>query len=83
VELLSLDSCRAAAARKLRDFEFQRESIRRDLARQQQRLVTARRDEELLLKLKAKARAQWQAAADKELQDIADEGYLSQWARSR
>jgi flagellar export protein FliJ len=83
VELQSLDSFRAAAARKLRDFEFQRESIRRDLARQQQRLVTARRDEELLLKLKAKARAQWQAAADKELQDIADEAYLSQWARSR
>lgn len=83
VELQSLDRFRAAAARRLREFEAQSESIRRDLTRQQQRRVDARRDEELLLKLKAKARAQWQVSAAKELQDIADEAYLSQWARSR
>ncbi len=83
VELQSLDSFRGAAARKLRDFDYQCEAIRRDLARQQQRLVAARRDEELLLKLKAKARSEWQAAADKELQEMADEAYLSQWVRSR
>lgn len=83
VELQSLDRFRAAAARRLREYEAQSESIRRDLAKQQQRLFDARRDEELLIKLKAKARAQWQLAADKELQDIADEAYLSQWARTR
>lgn len=83
VELQSLDRFRAASARRLREFEARSDAIRRDLARQQQHLVNARRDEELVLKLKAKARAQWQAAADKELQDIADEAYLSQWARSR
>jgi len=83
VELQSLDRFRAVAARRLREFEAQAESVRRDLAHQHRRLVDARRDEELLLKLKAKARAQWQVAADKELQDIADEAYLSQWARSR
>lgn len=82
-ELQALDQFRAAAARRLRNFDTQSEAIRRDLARQQQRLVEARRNEELLLKLKAKARAQWQASADKELQEIADEAYLSQWARSR
>lgn len=83
VELQALDRFRAVAARRLREYEAQSEAIRRDLARQQQRLFDARRDEELLLKLKAKARAQWQLAADKELQDIADEAYLSQWARTR
>lgn len=82
-QLQSLDRFRSAAARRLREFEAKSVAIRRDLARQQQRLVDARRDEELLLKLRAKARAQWELDADKELQDIADEAYLSQWARLR
>ena len=82
-QLQSLDRFRSAAARRLREFEAKSAAIRRDLARQQQRLVDARRDEELLLKLRAKARAQWELDADKELQDIADEAYLSQWVRLR
>jgi flagellar export protein FliJ len=47
------------------------------LAEQRQRVIAADRDERLLLKLKAKQRAEWQLAADHELETLAQESWNS------
>jgi flagellar export protein FliJ len=45
------------------------------VAEQRPRVIAADRDERLLLKLKAKQRAAWQLAADKELEILAQESW--------
>jgi flagellar export protein FliJ len=51
------------------------EAARVRLAEQRQRVIAADRDERLLLKLKAKQHIAWQAAADHELEILAQESW--------
>jgi flagellar export protein FliJ len=51
------------------------EAARLRVVEQRQRTVTADRDERLLLKLKAQRRAEWQVAADRELEALAQESW--------
>lgn len=51
------------------------ETARLRVVEQRQRVLAADRDERLLLKLKAKQRADWQVAADHELEILAQESW--------
>jgi flagellar export protein FliJ len=51
------------------------EAARVRVAEQRQRVIAADRDERLLLKLKDKRRAEWQTAADHELEILAQESW--------
>ena len=53
------------------------DAARLRLAEQRQRVVAADRDERLLIKLKAKQRADWQVDADHELEVLAQESWNS------
>ncbi len=53
-----------------------------DIARQRQRTVQAERNQKLLLNLKDKQKAEWQAEFDKELETVAQEAWQSS-ARSK
>jgi flagellar export protein FliJ len=53
------------------------EAGRLRMAEQRGRVVAADRDERLLLKLKTKRRAEWQVAADHELETLAQESWNS------
>jgi flagellar biosynthesis chaperone FliJ len=77
----ALDRYRAAANRKLAALAAEAAKVSVRVDAHQRRVIEARRDVELLLKLRDKARAAWRAGADKELQEIADEAYLSGWSR--
>lgn len=60
-----------------------RNEARRRLAAQHAVMLEARRRVRLLEKLKERSLAQWRAARDKELEDMASESYLAGWARRR
>ncbi len=66
---------------KTRELEMQvpRQDARRRLAAQQQVMLEARRRLRLLEKLKDRRRAEWQAAFDKELEEMAAESFLARW----
>jgi len=51
------------------------EAARLRVVEQRQRTVAADRDERLLLKLQAQRRAEWQVAADRELEALAQESW--------
>jgi hypothetical protein len=51
------------------------------VAEQQVRLVDAQRDFELLEKLKTEKKAGWQAAFEREEEELASELYLAKWER--
>jgi flagellar export protein FliJ len=53
------------------------EAAQDQLQQQRQKVVAADRDERLLIKLKAKQRAEWQVAADHELEILAQESWNS------
>jgi len=48
---------------------------------QQQRCLLARRDEQLLLKLKERRLHEWQYEMQKELDENASEAFLAKWNR--
>jgi flagellar export protein FliJ len=68
--LLGYESRRAKLQQSL-------EKARLRVVEQRQRVVVADRDERLLLKLKTKQRTVWQAAADQELEVLAQESWNS------
>lgn len=51
------------------------------LAAQEAAMLEARRRCRLLERLKERRRAEWQAASDRELEELAAESFLSGWAR--
>ncbi|MBM3784785.1 MAG: hypothetical protein FJW30_10520 [Acidobacteria bacterium] len=75
------DRFRQAAGRRFAAFANQAALIGQRIAEQKQKVVIARRDRELLVKLKEAARNEWLRKADRELQAVADEAYLSRWGR--
>lgn len=82
-ELQSLDSYRLHARSKIRDIEKREGQAETLMAQQRQRVIEARRNAELLERLKQKAREEWQAASDGEQESFAAELYLGRWMRRR
>jgi flagellar export protein FliJ len=76
-ELRALAAYLVGYETRLKQLNQSLEAARLRAAEQRQRVVGAERDERLLLKLKAKQRAAWQAEADKELEILAQESWNS------
>jgi len=58
-----------------------RDECRKQLERQQGRMLEARRRLRLLERLKDRRLAEWRSARDKEIEELAAESYLAKWHR--
>jgi flagellar export protein FliJ len=74
-ELHALSAYLLGYEARLSSLQKSLEAARLRAAEQRQRVLAADRDERLLLKLKAKQRAAWQADADHELETLAQESW--------
>jgi hypothetical protein len=83
MELQSLDAYRLFTRDKIRGIENRQRQLEAEAAEQRQRVIRARRDAELLERLKQKALAAWQAASEKEQEGFAAELYLGRRTRHR
>ena len=81
LELESLDSFRYHVHAKVRDFENRERQAEEKIAAQRQKVLEARRQFELLDRLRTKAHREWQAAADKEQETLAAEMFLAKSIR--
>jgi hypothetical protein len=82
-ELQSLDAYRLHARSKIRDLENRERQMEAQVEQQRQRVTVARRDAELLERLKRKALGEWQMASNREQETLAAELYLAKRVRSR
>ncbi len=78
-ELEALDRFRLHVKARELEMEIPRGEARRRLAAQQEVMLEARRRLRLLEKLRARRVAEWQAACDKELEEMASESFLARW----
>ena len=82
-ELQNLDAFRVHARDKIREFENRERQAAAQIEQQVERVMEARRNAELLERLKQEAGAAWQRASDREQESLATELYLAQWTRRR
>jgi flagellar export protein FliJ len=82
-DLQSLDAYALHVRNKIRDLENQEVQCQSRVAEQRQRVIEARRQQELLERLKQKALEEWRAASDREQEALAAEIYLGNWVRRR
>jgi len=82
-ELQSLDVYRSHARTRIRDIENRERQMEAQVEQQRQRVIIARRDAELLERLKRKALDEWQAASGREQETLAAELYLAKRVRRR
>lgn len=81
VDLHNLDAYRVHARDQIRAIENREREAETRLEQQRQRVIQARRDAELLERLKQKALQEWQAASDREQESLAAELYLARRTR--
>lgn len=65
------------------DLQKQLEDCSRKIAEQRGRCLQARRDHQMLEKLKAAKHAVWKQASDREIESMAEESYLAAWVTSK
>jgi hypothetical protein len=82
-ELESLDSYRLHVRGRVRDIESQERQCDARIVQQRNQVLEARRQFELLEQLRQKALAEWQAAANKEQEELAAELFLAKSIRDR
>jgi hypothetical protein len=83
IQLQSLDAFRLHTRVKIREIENREREAGAAVEQQRQRVIKARRDAELLERLKRTALAEWQAASDREQETLATELYLAKRVRQR
>jgi hypothetical protein len=83
IQLHSLDAYRRHTRSQVRGIEIREREAEAAVELQRQRVIQARRDAELLERLKRKALDGWQAANDREQETLAAELYLAKRARRR
>jgi hypothetical protein len=81
LELESLDSFRIHVRGRVRDIENRERQWEAKVVEQRQRVIEARRQFELLDRLRQKALAEWRAAGDKEQETLAAEMFLAKTVR--
>jgi flagellar export protein FliJ len=81
-ELQALDTYRLHARSQIGQIEQGQREVTAEIAQQRQRLIEARRQAELLERLKNKKFEEWQALASREEETIAGELYLANWRRT-
>jgi hypothetical protein len=82
-DLQSLDAYRLHTRDKIRGIENREREAEVQAEQQRQRVVETRRDAELLERLKRNALQEWQAAADREQENLATELFLAKRLRRR
>jgi non-homologous end joining protein Ku len=82
-ELESLDSYRLHVRDRVRKIENQERQCEARIVEQRNRVLEARRQFELLERLRQKALAEWQAAGNKEQEEMAAELFLAKTIRDR
>jgi len=83
IELASLDSFRLFVRGRIRDLESQERQCEARIIAQREKVVEARRQFELLDRLRQKAFTEWRAAGNKEQEDMAAELFLAKSIRDR
>jgi hypothetical protein len=80
-DLAALGSFRLDIKKREGEIGLRRVECLREAAAQQTIMLEARRRARLLERLKERRRAEWQSAEDRELENLASESFLAQWAR--
>jgi flagellar export protein FliJ len=80
-DLSALGSFRLAIKVRGRELAAKRVECQNELAARQAVMLEARRRCRLLERLKERRWAEWQSAAGRELDELAADSYLAQWAR--
>ena len=83
IELASLDSFRLFVRGRIRDLESQERQCEARIIAQREKVVEARRQFELLDRLRQKAFTEWRAAGNKEQEEMAAELFLAKSIRDR
>jgi hypothetical protein len=83
LELENLDSFRLYVGGRIRDLENQERQCEARMVAQRTKVLEARRQFELLDRLREKALAEWRAAGDKEQEELAAELFLAKSVRER
>jgi hypothetical protein len=81
--LAALGTFRLAIRARGRDLAGKRAECLKELAVRQAAVLESRRRCRLLERLKERRLAEWKKAADRELDELAADSYLAQWARRR
>jgi hypothetical protein len=80
-DLSALGSFRLATKVRAKDLAAKRAECQKELAARQAVMLESRRRCRLLERLKERRLTEWKSAADKELDELASDSYLAQWAR--
>lgn len=80
-ELAALDPHREWLARDRRRIEERRRNCEQRIEAQRIQLMEAERKVRLLERLRGRRRQEWQAEADRELEQTAAESFLARWSR--
>lgn len=83
LELESLDSFRLYGRGRIRDIENQERQCEARIVEQRNKVLEARRQSELLERLRQKALTEWRAAGNKEQEGMAAELFLAKSIRER
>ncbi len=81
MEIAALEHYRAAAAQEAVRLGHTRASLVQRIGQQTPVVAARRRDARLLEKLRERRLAEWHEAADREVEHLAEESYLSKFAR--
>jgi len=82
-DLCTLGTFRLALRARGRELAARRRECQKELTSRQAILVEERRRCRLLERLRQRRWAEWHSAAEKELDELAGDSYLAQWARRR
>jgi hypothetical protein len=82
-ELAALAGFRAHTRKREREILQHRALQVQKLAQQKHVMLEARRRYRLLERLRERRHAEWQSAADREMESFAAEAYLAQWTKRR
>jgi hypothetical protein len=82
-DLRALGAFRLRVKAREEQIAAQRMECARKVAERQTAMLEARRRCVLLERLEERRRAEWRAARDRELEEMASESYLARWSRER
>jgi len=83
MEIAALEHYRAAAAQHVVRIAHDRAALEQKIAKQMTAVAERRRDARLLEKLRERRLAEWNVAADREVEQLAEESYMSKFSRAR
>lgn len=82
-DLAALGGYRLRVQQQAQEITGKRVECERNLDVQRGVMMEARRRVRLMERLRERRKAEWQVAADKEMEELASESFLAQWSRGR